>query len=449
MSSYPDNQKLRIPPHPHDGQHGNPLTQVEYPYCGILKYIPIEPARAWESHVLRDLQPYVCTFDGCDMFDHMFSSREDCFNHEFALHRGQWSCNTCEPEGDDGRRHGGHVLFSRLDEFMCHMNETHSMVESKITLTLDSFRLPVSVVNGECCLCKRHAQKLKSHLGRHLEQMALFSLPRPPPAASSGSQVVQPEGPQSGSGDGESDGPSGSSYSGSDQQVTEAIFREAFAAAMDELSNSKYSDNAVPCPFYIRYPEACLQDSVCVGGTWSDVRSMRCHLYDHHALRYADASISDRPLEVFTITGEQDELLDVEIINGERSDLSEEDKWHQIYQILFPSAPKPVLNWLVLPDYDDTESEKYWDGLWAQIKPEVAEARAAMRDSEAADGSGEDLLDLESDSHASLDVEEGPMSLSRNAASILQVLVGFSSFRHRRRQAILPPVEGNLKWVFD
>jgi hypothetical protein len=51
---------------------------------------------------------------------------------------------------------------------------------------MDAFRRPVPVRDGQCSLCNGHANKLKSHLARHLEQIALFALPRPAPTTESG-----------------------------------------------------------------------------------------------------------------------------------------------------------------------------------------------------------------------------------------------------------------------
>ncbi|KAK4160154.1 ankyrin repeat-containing domain protein [Cladorrhinum sp. PSN259] len=174
-SIYTQKQKLHIPPRPRD-RNGNPLTHFECPYCGILQKMPVEPARIWRHHVMRDLQPYVCTFEGCDMFDHMFSSRDDWFNHELEVHRVQWSCNTCVDNQNQSSTTP--LLFNNQTEFLQHMNEKHGVRATRITPTLESSRHPVPLVGGRCVLCRHDAKKLKYHLGHHLEQIALFALPR-------------------------------------------------------------------------------------------------------------------------------------------------------------------------------------------------------------------------------------------------------------------------------
>jgi len=139
------------------------------------------------KHVLHDLQPYVCTFQGCDMSDHLFTSRENWYSHESQVHRAMWSCNSCQSPTNI------RLSFPTQTEFLDHMEQTHDSNRDTVLQTLEAFRRPVSVVDGVCCLCKRHAANLKSHLGRHLELIALFALPRPPPPEVSGSQNVQVE----------------------------------------------------------------------------------------------------------------------------------------------------------------------------------------------------------------------------------------------------------------
>jgi hypothetical protein len=51
---------------------------------------------------------------------------------------------------------------------------------------MDTFRRPVPIRDGQCSLCNGHANKLKSHLAQHLEQIALFALPRPAPTTELG-----------------------------------------------------------------------------------------------------------------------------------------------------------------------------------------------------------------------------------------------------------------------
>ena len=48
------------------------------------------------THVMRDLQPYVCTFKDCSL--RLFSSRHEWFEHELVTHRKLWQCKECSEE---------------------------------------------------------------------------------------------------------------------------------------------------------------------------------------------------------------------------------------------------------------------------------------------------------------------------------------------------------------
>jgi hypothetical protein len=120
--------------------------------------------------VLNDLVPYVCTFEGCELFGHLFKSRDQWNEHE-AGHRTEFCCNA-----------DGHLLFDEEGPFLSHMRQEYGMssASSQDHTVLDMFRRPSKEgkVSGVCCLCGHTARRLKKHLSRHLEQIALFALPR-------------------------------------------------------------------------------------------------------------------------------------------------------------------------------------------------------------------------------------------------------------------------------
>jgi len=186
VSSFTENQKLQIPPRP-QGWDGQVLDSFECPYCGTLKHIPATASHAWERHVLLDLQPYVCTFEPCDMSHHFFSTKDEWFDHELTVHRTLWSCSTCLVASVDSNGSGQHLTFNTPADFAEHMDQVHHLPTSRLGFSraIEAFRHPVPVRDGQCSLCKGHANKLKSHLARHLEQIALFALPRPSPTMGS------------------------------------------------------------------------------------------------------------------------------------------------------------------------------------------------------------------------------------------------------------------------
>lgn len=52
------------------------------------------------------------------------------------------------------------------------------MITDASSAILDAFRRPVQSLDGLCNLCFRETKNLKSHLSRHLQQVALFAVPR-------------------------------------------------------------------------------------------------------------------------------------------------------------------------------------------------------------------------------------------------------------------------------
>ncbi|RDW77569.1 hypothetical protein BP6252_05622 [Coleophoma cylindrospora] len=193
--------ELRPPPQP---QYAFPGVLFEFgepfmcPYCWTEEVV--QNRAAWKKHVFQDLKPYVCTFEKCDL--KMFKSRREWFMHELQLHRREWTCQECS-----------HKAFSTQAEFLKHLISSHkfdgneSHLEAYILQSEEPVnRIPISA----CPLCddlqkNNHESKdssspgalddgtddmakpsrqyitvkqFRSHLGRHLEQLALFALPR-------------------------------------------------------------------------------------------------------------------------------------------------------------------------------------------------------------------------------------------------------------------------------
>jgi hypothetical protein len=142
-------------------------------------------------HVFHDLKAYVCTFENCNLF--MFKSRREWFAHELAAHRCEWQCQFCESDA-----------FSSKKSFLEHTESRHAKIltyHSLDALLLQSVE-PVDKIGAEACqLCDdweaeltKHdreplvsllsnnetvstVRRFRRHLGRHMEQLALFALP--------------------------------------------------------------------------------------------------------------------------------------------------------------------------------------------------------------------------------------------------------------------------------
>jgi len=122
-----------------------------------------EPRR----HVLKDLEPYICTFINCAMKDHQFETRDDWYEHELQNHRIEWCCNL-----------EGHNPCTSPSAFLLHLQEHHPILQSS-ALSEDiirQFQRPAQKGLRTCPLCSKPSEKLKSHLARHMEQIALYVL---------------------------------------------------------------------------------------------------------------------------------------------------------------------------------------------------------------------------------------------------------------------------------
>lgn len=121
------------------------------------------------KHVLQDLQPYVCTFQGCCLSEHMFDKRDEWFQHEMQTHRIEWEC------GQEGHRR-----YDDQAAFLDHMSTLDhiTLVTAQSRIFLSMFERPRYQQTGICSLCRREAKNLKTHLAHHMEQLALFALPR-------------------------------------------------------------------------------------------------------------------------------------------------------------------------------------------------------------------------------------------------------------------------------
>ena len=114
-----DGGRLTIPPPPRDSVGGKPF---ECPYCFFV--IDIKSTRSWNRHIFKDIKPYVCTFSECSMPDRLYDSRREWYFHETTEHRR---------------------------------------------------------VDFVCSLCKetlKSSKQYERHVARHLEELALFALPR-------------------------------------------------------------------------------------------------------------------------------------------------------------------------------------------------------------------------------------------------------------------------------
>jgi len=122
------------------------------------------------KHILRDLQPYACTYPNCDLSEHFFDSRKEWYKHEIQQHRVEWFCNI-----------DSHPQFAEQSDFLAHMESAHDTTfkTSQLSLLPSMFQCPSRSLEGNCNFCMQPSAKLKSHVSHHLEELALFSLSKP------------------------------------------------------------------------------------------------------------------------------------------------------------------------------------------------------------------------------------------------------------------------------
>ncbi|KAL6876222.1 hypothetical protein HDV57DRAFT_510564 [Trichoderma longibrachiatum] len=137
----------------------------ECPYCYTICPASILAKRAWRAHVIRDLRPYVCTYERCSTAEQLYDNRDDWIQHETSAHHTILRCPKHEGE-----------TFTTKEAYETHIHEHHHGETLPLSLaqsTLDIHRgCPI------CSIGLQTTQKLQSHVALHLERFAMFTLPR-------------------------------------------------------------------------------------------------------------------------------------------------------------------------------------------------------------------------------------------------------------------------------
>ncbi|KAJ5420286.1 hypothetical protein N7465_002805 [Penicillium sp. CMV-2018d] len=127
-SIFTSNESLSVPNPPKESADENPF---ECPYCCLV--IKIKGKKDWARHVFRDLMPYVCISAECSTPSKLYESRRKWYDH---------------------------------------MRQSHSTLAN----LQSGSRCPL-------CLVSLHPPlTFDRHVGHHMEQLALFVLPRPTPS---------------------------------------------------------------------------------------------------------------------------------------------------------------------------------------------------------------------------------------------------------------------------
>jgi hypothetical protein len=128
--------------------------------------------KSFRNHVKKDLDPYICVFDGCPEPCQLYSSSEEWLSHMSSQHRTRWYCVA--------KDHPALPLDTR-EQFISHMEETHPgrFKKDQLGFIADSCARPIAPTIPNCPFCSEAAENLDAHVGQHLHHFALISMPWP------------------------------------------------------------------------------------------------------------------------------------------------------------------------------------------------------------------------------------------------------------------------------
>lgn len=160
---------VNLPPPPISA---NGERDFECPYCYIICPARYGRGRSWRTHLLQDLQPYICTYPECEASEQLFRSRREWIEHE-AGHRKAWRC----PE------HPSAVYKSRIG-LEDHLRQQHldSFPEYQLGTIVKIGETSTVEVREKCPVCFLPADAegmgdFANHVANHLERFAAFALP--------------------------------------------------------------------------------------------------------------------------------------------------------------------------------------------------------------------------------------------------------------------------------
>ncbi|KLU83201.1 hypothetical protein MAPG_02266 [Magnaporthiopsis poae ATCC 64411] len=154
----------------------------ECPICFVLCTFRSE--KAWKLHAFADIRPYVCTLGGSRCEELFFPDRNSWFQHELSQHRAQFTCTLCQSEPfDSSRTFRDHLQTHRdcSDERIDDLEVAGRAVKTAFTAKDCPFcsewetAITARSVTNSSTVSGPH---FKRHVATHLEQLALFSVPR-------------------------------------------------------------------------------------------------------------------------------------------------------------------------------------------------------------------------------------------------------------------------------
>ncbi|KAK2015893.1 hypothetical protein LZ32DRAFT_525673 [Colletotrichum eremochloae] len=136
-----------------------PQTEFQCPYCCVTCPARHAKGKAWREHILRDIQPYMCTYEECSDADALYASRSAWLAHEANAHRRSEDSLLQHLEAEHGALLGPAQI--------------HEVAKLSYTTTVDQ--------RSVCPFCQSAGPFIKglaNHMAYHMEQLACFAVPR-------------------------------------------------------------------------------------------------------------------------------------------------------------------------------------------------------------------------------------------------------------------------------
>jgi hypothetical protein len=134
-------------------------------------------------HVLHDLQPYICLFDHCP--SPLFASRHAWFEHELAAHRKEWACGICNARAKSASAFVEHArsIHQRTfpEKILPKILQQNERAQTRYKADDCPFCDDWVVNHGDRDIAEDDlyvtVKQFRQHVGRHMEELALFVLP--------------------------------------------------------------------------------------------------------------------------------------------------------------------------------------------------------------------------------------------------------------------------------
>ncbi|OTA92546.1 hypothetical protein M434DRAFT_74398 [Hypoxylon sp. CO27-5] len=226
--------RLHIPALPAMASKG----PFECPFCYTI--ISASSKRAWKKHIFADLRPYNCLALDCPVVGSDFARRRKWMGHMLQEHWRLWHCAFCSHAPFDSP---GHLQGHLQDR---HMNAA-SVGQLRASTELCTSSCPVDKPSN-CPLCQEvipSFKEYKRHVGRHLEDIALFVLPLAPDDENSEKSL---EEQALGSSDGSFATTSSTSYNRKEERKMPHLSSYSWRSASQDTDSKRSPSKSPPPP---------------------------------------------------------------------------------------------------------------------------------------------------------------------------------------------------------